>query len=131
MWCRDVWLGALFKVDELTNDASVVEALVVRGCIIMATKQLAGGCRCGLCLGVVSLEAKFFKDAVNQVRLCQVDHTILVALDVNPRKSDMSPSTMRSRPTFFMSSMICLVLRDLALSGLSHLCTVCLLPCTW
>jgi len=49
----------------------------------MVAKQFAGGCWHGLGLGIVCLESEFFQDAVNQVRLHQVDCATLMVLDVD------------------------------------------------
>jgi len=74
------------EVVELPNDLHVVEAFVMWGCIVIVTKQLAEGCWHGLDLSVVGLKAQLFKDAVNQVRLGQVDHSVLVALNVDTKE---------------------------------------------
>ncbi len=95
---RDVWLSALLKVVKLPEDVSVVKAAIMWQCIIMATEQLAGSCQSGLDLGIVSLEVKLLKDAVNQMGLCEVDSSSWWHWIFTPRKSDMSPSYCEIQP---------------------------------
>jgi len=78
----NILMGALFKVVELTDNASVVKPTIVWWCIIVTTKQVAGGCRSALDLGTVCIEPKFLEDAVDQMRMRQVDCSIIVMFDI-------------------------------------------------
>jgi len=52
----------------------------------MTSKQLAGGCWSVHDLGTVYVEPDLLEDAVNQMWLSQVEHPIIVTLDINTKE---------------------------------------------
>jgi len=86
VWHRRCLDGCFFEVVEFANDVPVVEALIMWWCIVMTSKQLAGGCWSVHDLGTVYVEPDLLEDAVNQMWLSQVEHPIIVTLDINTKE---------------------------------------------